>query len=73
MNTKGTTPPWLRRASIIALPLVVLVATAVFFSQPIAATQPIVKDVKPLPIMQQATGRILFEANCAKCFRNTFY
>lgn len=59
--------PWLKKAAMFAIPVSIITMTALFFSQSTSANQPIVQGVKPLPVMQQAVGRKIFSANCAKC------
>jgi len=59
--------PWLKKALVFLVPASVIGLIALFFSQATSANQPIVEGVKPLPVMQEAQGRKIFEENCIKC------
>lgn len=57
-----------RRTFILpALAAIGLMAVAALAADPEQEAKPIVADVKPLPIMEQSAGRMLFEENCASC------
>jgi len=58
---------WKKLVFFSAAPVSIVGLTAIFLSHSTLANQSIVEGVKPLPIMQQAEGRTIFVANCAKC------
>ncbi len=65
------TPPfkafWTRTTAAILFAAIAVSGAAGLFSRPATAYTPIVKNVKPLPLMQESEGRQIFEKNCAQC------
>jgi len=67
MKLSNLNKPNNRQLLLIALPVIAIALTLVFITQPSTASEAIVPDVTPLPVMQQAAGQKLFTENCAQC------